>query len=448
MVNVLLGATTVWHNGFSKRILQTGVCFMFLLVIAAIAAYLLGSIPFGYLAGRLHGVALRAVGSGNIGATNAGRVLGRLWGWGVFILDFSKGAGCTLLGMIPAFKEGPWPVELPAALCGAAALIGHLFPVYLGFKGGKGVATGAGVIACLIPIPFLHALLLWLLIVLATRMISAGSVVAAIVLAAWGVERFARGESAVASTLALCAGIAVILKHLGNIKRIISGTENRLTDGPLFQILPERLLLTASGAWLGMGLFFSFTVGLGVFGAFEELSLRESRPYWLALPEGLTRPAETGLFLPDPLRKEQGSLLAGVAVSALFPWYFHLQALLGAICLGGAAGCRPRQRWLITLAAATCLLALAGWGLERHVETLRVPRNEWTTRYILASDAERTSLAENVRSTRAAFRQGHTASLLLNMATLAGVAGITLVALTRSSRKATDQPPFNANAST
>jgi acyl-phosphate glycerol 3-phosphate acyltransferase len=421
---------------------------MLSIVVAATAAYLLGSIPFGYLAGRIKGIDLRAVGSGNIGATNAGRVLGRGWGWVVFILDFGKGAGCTLLGMIPAFKEGTWPLELPATVCGAAAFIGHLFPVYLGFRGGKGVATGAGVIACLIPTPFLNALILWLLVVLVTRMISAGSVVAAILLAAWGVDQFARGASPVAATLAVCAGIAVIIKHLGNIKRIVSGTENRLADGQLFQVLPERLLLAAGGAWLGIGLFFSFTVGLGVFGAFEELSLREQRPYWLALPEGLSRPAETGLYLPDPLQKEQGSLLAGVAVSALFPWYFHLQTLLGAVCLGGAAGCRPRRRWLISLAAATWLLALAGWGLERHVESLRIPRNEWTTRYILADDAERTSLAENVRASRAAFRQGHTISLLLNLTTLVGVAGITLGALTAGPRKYPNQPPFNANAST
>lgn len=421
---------------------------MFLLVVAATSAYLLGSIPFGYLAGRLKGVDLRLVGSGNIGATNVGRVLGRIWGLSVFVLDFSKGAAGTFLGMIPGVQESGWPAGLSPALCGAAALIGHLFPLYLGFRGGKGVATGAGVIACLLPWPFAHALGAWLLIVMATRMISAGSVVAALLLSAWGMEQLVRGAPPVSPALALCAGIAVILKHMGNIKRMVSGTENLLADGPLFQNIPERLVLTAGGAWLGMGLFFSFIVGLGVFSAFEELSLRDPRPYWLALPEGLSRPAETGLFLPQPLQKEQGSLLAGVAVSALFSWYFHAQALLGAACLCGVVACQPVRKGMVCLAAATWMMALAGWGLERHVESLRGPRNEWTTRYVLASDAERPSLADGVRVARAAFRQGHSISLVLNLATLVGVAGITLGAMSGAFRSVPGHPPFRANAST
>ena len=122
-------------------------------VVAVAAAYLVGAIPFGYLIGLLKGVNLYRVGSGNIGATNVGRVLGRSWGLAAFALDFLKGALPTAFAFRAATALHPdagtafgFPEVLTVA-AGAAAFLGHLFPIYLGFQGGKGVATGAGIVA-------------------------------------------------------------------------------------------------------------------------------------------------------------------------------------------------------------------------------------------------------------------------------------------------------------
>ena len=145
------------------------------------AAYLIGAIPFGYLVGRAKGVNLFTAGSGNIGATNVGRVLGRKFGIFVFVLDFLKGAIPTLLAS-PVAKllhpDGGEPFGIPQlATVGAAAIsfLGHLFPIYLGFRGGKGVATGAGAVLVVAPIPTLFAVLAWITLALASRMVSLAS---------------------------------------------------------------------------------------------------------------------------------------------------------------------------------------------------------------------------------------------------------------------------------
>lgn len=403
---------------------------MLLIFVLAIVSYLIGAIPFGFIAGKLKGVDLRAAGSGNIGATNAGRVLGKTWGYAVFVLDFGKGALGSLLGQL-AGAGNEMPAGLPMAVGGAAAFLGHLFPVYLGFRGGKGVATGAGVIASLVPGPFACALLVWLMVVLATRMISAGSVAASMALIAWAIVRLLSEPTDAAAILVLLSGTFVIAKHHGNIRRIIAGNENLLADGPLFSLLPGRLALATGSAWLGMGLFFTFVTGLGTFGAFEALALEEPRPYWLPLPENLSREPEKGLHLPDPLRKEQGSLLAGVSVSAQFPWYFLIQAVAGSILLGAMAATRPRKPGWILVAVLALGLAMAGWATERHVESIRLSRNEVTARYVDSTDPERALVSSELRSARGAFRRWHSVSIILNLATLACVSALTVQALSR-----------------
>src|SRR5207248_280320 len=145
----------------------------------AVGAYLLGSVPFGYLVGRARGVDLLALGSRNIGATNAGRVLGARWGVLVFFLDAAKGALPVLAARAAASAVGE-PFEALGVTAGVAAFLGHLFPLYLGFRGGKGVATGAGVVAVLLPLPTLAALLLWLLVAVTTRYVSLASLLAAL----------------------------------------------------------------------------------------------------------------------------------------------------------------------------------------------------------------------------------------------------------------------------
>ena len=144
------------------------------IVAVLVGSYLIGGVPFGYLLGRWHGVDLFAVGSGNIGATNVGRVLGRRAGVVCFVLDFLKGAGPVALA---GWLGGSDAVRVGAA---ALAFAGHLFPVALGFRGGKGVATGAGTIAVLVPGPTVVAVVAWVVVVLAFRYVSLASLAAVV----------------------------------------------------------------------------------------------------------------------------------------------------------------------------------------------------------------------------------------------------------------------------
>ncbi|MGB1626203.1 MAG: glycerol-3-phosphate 1-O-acyltransferase PlsY [Miltoncostaeaceae bacterium] len=190
--------------------------------IALIAAYLLGSIPFALIAGRLNGVDLRAVGSGNLGATNVFRTLGRSWGIAVMVLDIAKGAAAVLLADWLAGGSW-WPIA-----AGALAILGHVFPVWTGFRGGKGVAVGAGALIGLVPAASGVLILLWLLLVVTTRYVSVASIVAALAAAplAWA---FGAPWSYVGFIAA--AGLFVIWKHRENIRRLLNGTENRIHFG-------------------------------------------------------------------------------------------------------------------------------------------------------------------------------------------------------------------------
>ena len=194
--------------------------------IALAAAYLLGSIPFAYLAVRLRkGVDIRTVGSGNVGATNAGRVLGRGWAVAIYALDAAKGAGAVLLGR--ALAPGP-SVE---AGCGLLAIAGHVAPVWLGFRGGKGVATATGVFLALAPLAFVIAGATWLLVAAATRMVSLASIALALalpiaVIALEGDAAFR--ERLPILLLAIAVALFVIVRHLPNLKRIAAGTEPRI----------------------------------------------------------------------------------------------------------------------------------------------------------------------------------------------------------------------------
>src|SRR5438132_7180067 len=138
--------------------------------LTLLASYLFGAIPFGYLVARWRGVDILSLGSGNIGATNVGRVLGRRFGILVFILDFAKGALPTVMaaGVCRAFENSAPAMHWLPVLAGLSAVVGHLFPIFLSFHGGKGVATGAGVVAILLPGPALAAPIPWLLVVGAT----------------------------------------------------------------------------------------------------------------------------------------------------------------------------------------------------------------------------------------------------------------------------------------
>jgi glycerol-3-phosphate acyltransferase PlsY len=202
-------------------------------VLGLALCYLLGSIPFGYLIGRLGGIDIRRWGSKNVGATNVARILGWRRGVIVLVLDALKGAGAVgLIGHGFARMIPPEHHTLFLVLCGAAVVVGHSFPCWLAFKGGKGVATALGAWLVLAWLPTLIALAAWAIVVAIWRYVSLASIVAAVVLP--GVLVASKWPNLKAETpLVVFAGLLsllVILKHIGNIVRIARGTESRIEN--------------------------------------------------------------------------------------------------------------------------------------------------------------------------------------------------------------------------
>ena len=205
------------------------------LLIALIAGYLLGSLPFGYLVARSHGVNIFEVGSKSPGATNVRRVLGRGPGNLVFALDALKGAAAVAVPIAyfwfgheataadAGARIGPREAAKVVALI--AALLGHSFSCFTRFRGGKGVATGAGGLAVLFPWGALIAFAIWLLVLLVTRYVSVASILAAMSLP--GSALFLHQGRLI---VAACAAVAiiVIVRHRGNLARLIAGTENKI----------------------------------------------------------------------------------------------------------------------------------------------------------------------------------------------------------------------------
>jgi acyl phosphate:glycerol-3-phosphate acyltransferase len=204
---------------------------VFTLVVAALISYLLGSLPAGYLAGRLAGIDIRSVGSGNIGATNVLRVLGKRFGYPVFFIDFIKGFGAVALSIWLAKHSRPSEsfAELCGALSGVCCVMGHVYPVWLGFKGGKGVATSIGVLFGLMPFAALIMCLIWILTFEITRYVSLASVAAAITLPITvGAMLFLKGmNTPVFFYFSLCLAAVVVVRHRSNLSRLLKGTEPR-----------------------------------------------------------------------------------------------------------------------------------------------------------------------------------------------------------------------------
>ena len=199
-------------------------------IAATVASYLIGAIPFGFLLVKaVRGEDIRKHGSGNIGATNVGRVLGWRWFPLVFALDFVKGAAPVWLARL--FIEPPegWLQDDVAILAGLAAIVGHMFPIFLGFRGGKGVATSAGVTCMLLPWPFAAALVAWLIIFLPTRYVSLSSLAAAVVLVlsqiVWTWPDSFGPEDRNLTFFAIAGAALVVVRHRANIVRLWNGTE-------------------------------------------------------------------------------------------------------------------------------------------------------------------------------------------------------------------------------
>jgi glycerol-3-phosphate acyltransferase PlsY len=208
-------------------------------ILTALGAYLLGSIPFGFLAAKAKGIDIRSVGSGNIGATNAMRVLGKPIGIAVLLLDAVKGfAAVALLAPFlfnqfvpieywvkPFNLEGLGKISEFVVLAGVCAVLGHNYTCWLKFKGGKGIATTAGVYLALAPWPLLIALVVFILAVVVTRYISVGSIAGAIALpaAVWVMTP----NNFLLGVVTTALGALAIYKHKTNIQRLMAGTENR-----------------------------------------------------------------------------------------------------------------------------------------------------------------------------------------------------------------------------
>jgi glycerol-3-phosphate acyltransferase PlsY len=201
-------------------------------VVVALAAYLLGSIPSGYLAGRAKGIDIRTVGSGNIGATNAFRILGKTAGSLVLAADALK--GWIAVEVVPRLvmrlffggADGRGDeLEFLRILAGVVAILGHNYTFWLRFKGGKGIATSAGVLIALVPVALLVILITWIVVALATKYVSVASIAASAVLpfATW----FAHYGLTLTVITALMAALA-IFKHKANIMRLMNGTENKI----------------------------------------------------------------------------------------------------------------------------------------------------------------------------------------------------------------------------
>ena len=195
-----------------------------LLAGLAVAGYLLGSVPFGLLITRAAGVGdIRRIGSGNIGATNVLRTGRKGLAAATLLLDAGKGAAAVLIGVYLAGKVGAG--ETGALVGGVAAVLGHMFPVWLGFRGGKGVATGLGVLAAASPVAALVCCAVWLGVAWAVRMSSAASL--AVCAVAPAVVALVTGAAPLVA-LAVIVAVLVAARHHANIRRLLAGTEPRI----------------------------------------------------------------------------------------------------------------------------------------------------------------------------------------------------------------------------
>jgi len=196
-------------------------------VLCATGAFLLGAVPFSWLLARMiRGVDIRGVGSGNIGATNVARSIGLGPGLLALALDVAKGSAAVLLARWLLAGDARLPVL--EVIAGGMAILGHNFTPFLRFRGGKGVATGAGVFGVLAPWALLGAVLVFVLVVAIGRMVSLGSVLAAVSLPIAVLALGGRREIGVISVL---VAVLVIVRHRANLQRILAGKENRLGGG-------------------------------------------------------------------------------------------------------------------------------------------------------------------------------------------------------------------------
>jgi glycerol-3-phosphate acyltransferase PlsY len=204
-----------------------------MLKFAAVAfvGYLLGSIPAGYLAGRIAGIDIRKVGSGNIGATNVTRTLGRRYGYSVFLVDFAKGALAVCISILLSQHVEPKTksTEIYGIVGAVFCVLGHVFPAWLRLRGGKGVATSAGALFGLMPLAALIGAVVWVLTFEVTRYVSVASVTTAVILpvAVLGLTYARHANGMELFYFSLCLAAVVVFRHRSNLSRLVHGTEPR-----------------------------------------------------------------------------------------------------------------------------------------------------------------------------------------------------------------------------
>jgi acyl-phosphate glycerol 3-phosphate acyltransferase len=375
---------------------------LFILII--VVSYLVGAIPFGYLIARWKGIDIQKQGSGNIGATNVGRVLGRRFGLLAFGFDFCKGVVPTACAVWLGGEQGA-SSNLLGVAAGMATILGHMFPVYLRFRGGKGVATGAGVVLVLAPMAAFGALVIFAACILVSRYVSLASMVAALSLcvfdlvfspAAWAMDQLP------VTLFCIVAAGLVIFRHRGNIQRLLDGTEHQIREGLGTLRWTKMIHVLVLGLWFGSNFFFSLVATPVIFSSFARVNNDPGR----RLP-----------FLKETFTQEDASRLAGLAVGPIFPWYFMLQGTCGVVALVTAAAwmtgslSAPVHRLRFNLLALALMTVFVGLLIAARVEGLRAAR--------FADDA---GIAMTARSE---FGRWHGYSLLLNFATL-GLVGFAL----------------------
>jgi len=197
-------------------------------IIGLTCSYFIGSISFGFLIAKyIKGVDVRKIGSGNPGATNVSRAIGKPYGIAVYVLDMLK-------GFLPVFAAdrlfGGQGSGLLPILCGVGVICGHTFPIFLGFKGGKAAATGSGVFLWLATIPLLIALTVWLITVAISRYVSLGSILSSIAVfvsvIVLGKDPF--GQGLYLTLFSLFIAVLLTIRHRSNIKRLLNGTESKI----------------------------------------------------------------------------------------------------------------------------------------------------------------------------------------------------------------------------
>ncbi len=222
------------------------------LIVIVVLSYLLGSIPTSIWLGKMRKIDIRQFGSGNAGATNTFRVLGWRFGVTALMVDFAKGLFAA--GIIASIRIdnlpagiGAWEVETVVRLiAGVSAVVGHMYPVLAGFKGGKGVNTSAGVLMAVTPVSVIIALGVFVLVLLSSRYVSLSSMIASVAFPTTiAVRRYMFGIDLDPSLLIFgtVLAVAIVYAHKGNIKRLLSGKENRVRS-----FRPAIGLLNRSGS--------------------------------------------------------------------------------------------------------------------------------------------------------------------------------------------------------